>query len=178
MKRTLTFWLNRIAFAIYLPIKALLHLMKKIFLGLVLLCFVIALAVSVWAYNATMIPLTYKQEARIHVKRGSSYHQVGDSLLNRGILKEKRWFLLIGRLTGADKRLRAGLFDIPTGLSTKALVEHLDQAKVAQIKVTLQEGILSHRMAAIFSRKLGTDSSKFVELVHDTAFAQKLVPKA
>jgi len=178
MKQTLTFWFNRFAFAIYLPIKALLYLMKKFFLGILLLLFVVSVAVGIWVYNATMSPLAFEKETRIHVKRGSNYHQVADTLMQRGVLQEKRWFLLIGRLTGADTRLRAGLFDVPTGLSTKGLVEHLDQAQVAQIKVTLQEGILSHRMAAIFSKKLGTDSSKFVKLVYDTAFAQTLVPKA
>ncbi len=178
MRQLLTFWLNRIAFAVYLPLKALLFTMKKYLLATFLILLVALAASAAYVYPKTLGKLPNAETVKLVVPKGASYHQVADSLVAAEVLGEKRWFLLLGRLTGADKKMRAGRFDIPPGLSTKDLVQHLNDAPLSQIKVTLPEGILASRMAAAFERKLGADSSLFMKFVHDTAFAQTLVPGA
>lgn len=112
------------------------------------------------------------------IPSGASFHQVADSLIKKDLLSNKTLFLILGRITGKEKKVRAGLFDIPRNLSPWRLLNYLENAPPHRSKVTLQEGILSDKMASLLQTAVGIDSARFVALVNDSAFANKLVPGA
>lgn len=110
------------------------------------------------------------------IPNGANFKQITDSLSSKGLLEHPRLFRLLARVTGKDRAIKAGLFEIPAGLSTWDLLYFMDVAPIKQIKVTMPEGLHSERIAGIFADKLEIDSSRFVQLVNDSNFVQKLVP--
>lgn len=111
----------------------------------------------------------------LKIPAGATFRQVADSLKKANVLEQERWFLLLGKLSGKEKNVRAGWFSVPPGLSAWQLLNYLEKAPALQIKVTLPEGLLASQMAQILQEKIGIDSSAFVSLVYDSAFTRSLV---
>lgn len=111
----------------------------------------------------------------INIPAGATFRQVADSLNKADLLEHEKVFLLLGKISGKERNVRAGLYDIPAGLSSWQLLNFLENAPGKQLKVTLPEGLLSDQLATILQNKIGIDSSLFVSLVHDSAFARLLV---
>lgn len=110
----------------------------------------------------------------LNIPAGATFRQVSDSLQKANLLEHKTIFLLLGKISRKERNIRAGLFEIPRGLSSWQLLNYLETAPALQIKVTFPEGILSDQMAGTLQKKIGIDSTIFVSLVHDSAFAQSL----
>lgn len=115
------------------------------------------------------VPLT------LRIPAGATFRQVADSLKKANLLEHQELFILLGKLSGKEKNLRAGWFSVPPGLSAWQLLNYLEKAPALQIKVTLPEGLLASQMAEILQQKIGIDSSAFVSLVYDSAFTRSLV---
>lgn len=110
----------------------------------------------------------------LRIPAGATFRQVADSLKKANLLEHERWFLLLGKLSGKEKNVRAGWFSAPRGLSAWQLLNYLEKAPALQIKVTLPEGLLASQMAEILQEKIGIDSSAFVSLVYDSVFTRSL----
>lgn len=172
----LPFYLSRAGFVFFLAGQFLLYLVRHTILGR-LTVFVILPAIIVYYAFFQPLPENYAapRVATINVPSGATFRQVTDSLKEAGLLEHERFFLLLGKISGKERNVRAGLYDIPAGLSSWQLLNYLETVPGKQVKVTLPEGLLSDQMAAILQNKIGIDSSLFVSLVHDSAFAHSLV---
>jgi UPF0755 protein len=111
----------------------------------------------------------------VNIPFGATFRQVSDSLQEVNLLEHEAVFLVLGKISRKERNIRAGMFEIPRGLSSWQLLNYLETAPAMQIKVTFPEGILSTQMAGILQEKIGIDTSLFVSLVHDSAFAQTLM---
>ena len=172
----LSFYLSRAGFVFFLVGQFLLYLIRYT-IGGRLVVFV-ALPVFI-LYYAFFQPLPENfvapRVATINIPAGATFRQVTDSLKKADLLEHERVFLLLGKISRKERNVRAGLYDVPAGLSSWQLLNYLETAPSKQLKVTLPEGLLSDQMAVILQNKIGIDSSLFVSLVHDSAFANSLV---
>ncbi len=142
---------------------------------------VLLIAGSVGLYRILQpLPADFQPEDSmiLRVPTGATFKQVADSLHRYGALKSPQIFLLMGKITGKERLIRSGVFKVPLGLTEWQLLNYLQTVPPHQIKVTFPEGILSYRMAGIVQQHLGVDSSEFVSLVYDSAFAHTLAPEA
>jgi UPF0755 protein len=74
------------------------------------------------------------------VEQGASMGQVAEQLAHHGMVTAPRLFALAGRLTGADRGIRAGHYQIDKPMSPRALMRLLVSGEAHSYKVTLVEG--------------------------------------
>ncbi|MGA9363982.1 MAG: endolytic transglycosylase MltG [Bacteroidota bacterium] len=129
------------------------------------------------AYHAFWEPNSFslRREISVTVSRGSTFKEISDSLELRGIIENKGLFQIAGRILGWTTQMKVGKYVFPDGISNYGILSSLHTGKsIVAISVTIPEGYTSAQVARILSRRIGTDSSVFVRLVHDTSFAQEL----
>ena len=137
------------------------------------------LALGIIGYN--LVFPTYHRELyqdnsnkTILIPKGSSLRQIAEILETEDLLHSVDWFILIGKISGYQNKLQAGLFMIPEEMHPWHLLVYLTQPKLANIKVTLPEGILTSEMAQILYQKLNIDSAYFMSFVNDSAFCHRV----
>ena len=77
---------------------------------------------------------------------GSSLNQLAYDLYSRGIIEYPRFLILLGRETGAARRLQAGEYVLQQGVTPRTLLEQLVDGKVNQYGLTLIEGYTFREM--------------------------------
>jgi len=115
-----------------------------------------------------------RSTTRVKIPYGATFRQATDSLEAHQLVSHRAWFLLMGKIFGGERKVRAGMFDIPLGLNSYQLLNYLPLAKNIQIKVTIPEGLELEQIAAILKRKMGNDSTQFMNLTRDSAFIRRL----
>lgn len=115
------------------------------------------------------------QESTFEIPRGSSFNQVSEILYSEGIIPNRLNFKIAAFLTGAENKLKAGRYKIPSGLNYFDLIEYLlEGGHDEQILVTIPEGIWQHSLAKLLHEKLNVDSATFMNLSKDKIFLAKL----
>lgn len=109
--------------------------------ALIWLFFFIALACIVvsarWWYGTA----TWSGQPQVVVvAQGASMGQVAETLARQGMISMPKLFALVGRLTGADRGIRAGHYQVEEGMSPRALMRLLISGEAHSYKITLVEG--------------------------------------
>ncbi len=141
---------------------------------IILASFVFILSVLLFTFFA---PNYYKQESPVVVTigKGLSFDAIVDTLYSKKIITNKFNMKIAGMLYGAEKKIKAGRYSIPNGLSYLKLVSLLiDGNSHLQIPVTIPEGIWQPDLASIFNKNFGIDSSKFIALSSSRTFLLSL----
>ena len=90
-----------------------------------------------WWYGTT----TWTGQPQVLVvEQGASMGQVADTLARRGMVTAPALFVFVGRLTGADRGIRAGHYQIEDAMSPRALMRLLVSGEAHSYKITLVEG--------------------------------------
>jgi UPF0755 protein len=110
----------------------------------------------------------------IKIPSGMNFAQVTDSLYEKGVIKNKSIFQLLGVLSGKDQKIRSGLYRIPHEFSTWQILSYLTEGNNITIRVTIPEGITSDEIAQILQREIEIDSARFIDLVNDENFSKSL----
>jgi UPF0755 protein len=74
------------------------------------------------------------------IKPGMNLKLIGEDLVHQGILKHPYYFMLEGRLQGADSRIKAGEYLLQAGTTQRQLLEQFEAGKVVQHSLALIEG--------------------------------------
>lgn len=98
----------------------------------------------------------------VRIQPGMTLSAAADTLVARGLLANRRVLLLGARLTGQQRALRAGLFELRHGLSPRGLLEDLTAGRAVQVRITLQEGLTSRRIAELLAGSLGFAADDFL----------------
>ncbi|MFA7228169.1 MAG: endolytic transglycosylase MltG [Melioribacteraceae bacterium] len=111
----------------------------------------------------------------IDIPNGATLTQVLDTLHSRKVIPSKLNMKIIAYLYGAEKRIKAGRYNIPNGLSYIRLVELIiEGSPVSQKLVTIPEGIWQSEVAQILKRNLNIDSARIMELSRSRSFINYL----
>jgi UPF0755 protein len=108
------------------------------------------------------------------IPRGSSLRDISSILQEHSLLVHQDLFIILGKISGYQNRLQAGLFNVPEGMHPWHLLNYLTQPELARIKVTLPEGMLASEYAQILKKHLNIDSTRFMSYVNDTSFCQRV----
>jgi len=122
-------------------------------------------------------PNYYKQPEPVilEINRGLTFSEIIDTLYERRIIPSKTNIKIVTYLYGAEKKIKAGRYKIPNGLSYVQLVELLMTGMPAkQVLVTIPEGIWQSELAQILHNDLGIDSANVMELSKSKPFLNSL----
>ncbi|MBM4170367.1 MAG: endolytic transglycosylase MltG [Ignavibacteria bacterium] len=122
-------------------------------------------------------PNLYKssQPINIEVKKGHTLTQIVDSLFEKGIIPSKTNMKIAVFIYGAERKLKAGRYNIPNGLSYLQLVElFIEGSPSEEVLISIGEGIWQKDLAKLLKEKLNIDSSRVMGLSRSRSFLNSL----
>ena len=83
------------------------------------------------------------------VTSGETADQIGQDLFAKGLIKNESVFLLYVRLTGARAQFEAGQYQLRRDMTMAQIVQKLEHAVAAQVKITIPEGLTINQVAKL-----------------------------
>jgi len=163
----------KLAFGLFLFGNSILHFLKENLLA----SFFAAVSILFFLLIMSIIqPLPSASElssaVTVKIPSGINFKHVSDSLYQKGLIRSRQLFQLLGVLSGKDQEIRSGLYRIPKEFSSWQILNYLTAGNNVTIKVTIPEGVTSDKIAGILQSKIEIDSGAFVTLASDGAFAK------
>jgi UPF0755 protein len=138
---------------------------------LILTCCLLIAFLGFW--EILWAPNSFDGDRFIIVSKGENFRQVEDSLEQAGIIRNRFIFKLAGRLSGWTTRMQIGKYRFRSGMSNLEILSDIrNGSTIEMIAVSIVEGLRSSRQAAIFARRLGIDSARYMNFVLDTGFVR------
>jgi UPF0755 protein len=105
------------------------------------------------------------QEVAIIIPEGSGVKQIGDILVERGIVSNSFMFQIMARLKSGGSYFHAGRYLLVTGSGYDAAIAALSVAPQAAevVRVTIIEGLRIDQVAQAVGDQLGLSPSEFIE---------------
>ena len=146
---------------------------KKEFLIITIFFFV----VLGWLYYIFFTPNYYSEKSpvRFEIANGESLDQISDSLYEHGLIPNRTSMKVAAFLYGAEKKIRAGRYEIPNGISYLDLIELFLNGKADfLVNVKLYDGSRIKSMAATLKVNAFIDSASFVDVCNDREFLDSI----
>ena len=146
---------------------------KKEFLIIIIFFFV----VLGWLYYIFFTPNYYSEKSpvRFEIAKGESLDQISDSLYEHGLIPNRTSMKVAAFLYGAEKKIRAGRYQIPNGLSYLDLIDLFLNGKADfLVNVKLYDGSRIKSMAATLKVNAFIDSASFVDACDDREFLDSI----
>lgn len=116
---------------------------------------------------------------QILIPAGSSINAIADTLSAHGIIGSKRWFKLVARIGGYDRRLRSGPYELIRGQGSRGALRALVSGKAILTRLTIPEGFTLPDVAMTVEKSLGVPHEQFLALSRDSALLREYqVPAA
>ena len=153
--------------------------MRKLFShhrGKIFVVFSVLLAVALYhsakIYSEMHAELSLSQTEAIVFPRGSSIRTLANQLSEKGLLQNKKHFLLWGKLNRQSTKLQAGEYLITPGMTLAGLLDAMVAGDVVQHNITIIEGYTFRQMLdtihqnAIVSKQLsGLSDAEIMEKI-------------
>lgn len=152
---------------------------KRHFLALALAVVLVSVAagIGVAAYRAyqsantrALVEVSPGQAVTVLVPRGASAIEVGRLLAENGVVANARQFRTRAQDAGAGESLKAGRYELVTGMSYEAAIASLTAGPVVvRNKVTIPEGFTIEQIAARLEERAGIPQDEFLSLARGGA---------
>ena len=135
--------------------------------GVGLVAILLAACVCWWGWRAwtgpgPASPAGGPAVALVEIPQGMTLGAAADTLVARGLLKDRRTLLVGARVTGQDRSLKAGLYQLEYGTSARRLLADLAAGLSVQVKVTVPEGLDAETTANILAQGLEFEAAVFL----------------
>jgi UPF0755 protein len=127
---------------------------------------VLSVAVITFIYSAVYLRTPASEKGlrkTIAIRRGMTFREVAILLEEEGIIRGMRRFVLLGKLSGASPKVKAGEYELSSGMTPLQVLNTLTEGRVKQYKVFLPEGYTVAQIAEFLERREITDRAAFLE---------------
>lgn len=111
---------------------------------------------------------------RIVVPPGASFGSVLDSLDAHGLVGNRLFLKLRAKVTGADRAVHAGRYEIARGTSHADMLRLLGEGQQLEVRFTVPEGLTIDDIAELAENRLGIPADSFAAAARDSALADSL----
>jgi len=134
-------------------------------LGLLAVVLLVAL-IAAWAlFVKPATNVAAGSPVQLAIPQGASTARIGEILAEAGVVRNANMFRVRSRLADADGALRAGVYDMRTGMDyDEALALLKTGPPIAYSTVTIPEGFVVEQIAERFERDAGIPASEFLPL--------------
>ncbi len=108
---------------------------------------------------------------RVTLPPGASFSEVTDTLAAHGVVGSRFWFKLIARVRGADRSVRAGVYEFAPSLSVWRVLDILEAGDEVATRFTVPEGLTIPEVSALAQEKLGIPAEAVMASARDSAAA-------
>src|SRR3972149_7679770 len=107
--------------------------------SILFVCIFAIFAIYIAADFLSPLPVGNKS-MEIEIPRGSSFRQAVDILSKERLVRDKSLFLLVGRINGMDRKIKAGYYSIQGPLSPLTIFRMLKKGQIIEYEITIVEG--------------------------------------
>lgn len=118
------------------------------------------------------------EPVRITIPRGASLAAVTDTLLAHEIIDAPRWFRFYAALTGRDRAIQAGIYDLHRHRPATEVLRALVTGRAAYQRLVIPEGLMLTEVAREVERQLDVPAESVLAHARDSALATRLAPGA
>ena len=118
---------------------------------------------------------TNSSAERVTLPPGATFSAVTDTLVAHGIVGNRLWFKLLARARGADRSVRAGVYQFDPGLSAWKVLDILETGDEVATRFTVPEGLTIPEVAALAEQKLGIPADSVRAAAGDSAAASRIL---
>jgi UPF0755 protein len=147
--------------------RRLLTWMGAILLGMITAAYL----VNAWMFSPLVSTSGVGPPVRVvDIPEGASFRQVA-TLLEKEQLIASRWgFLLLGKLTSADRRIMPGEYALHADMRPSDILARIQNGQVVLHPVTIPEGFTVAQIAELLDGRGFIDTKEFLALAHDRDF--------
>jgi len=109
-------------------------------------------------------------KTEIEIPHGATFRQAIEILHDQKLIRDKNIFLILGRLTGADKRIRAGFYSIWSNMSPLDIFRIIRSGQIIEYEIKILEGDSLLEISQQFEKAHILNKEKFMELATDRDF--------
>lgn len=135
----------------------------------ILLCITIISAIYVGSDLLTPIPISNKS-IEIEIPRGTTFRQAVEIFSKEGLIRDNNLFLIIGRLSGLDRKIKAGYYSISGSVSPINILRMLKRGQIIEYEITIVEGDSLTEIGEKLSQKGIISRKDFKKLSADKDF--------
>ena len=117
--------------------------------------FLIVALIAIWSVFYAPGPAARdgSETTVVTLPSGAGVSAIADNLKAAGVIRSTDMFKAAATLTGADRKLRAGEYEVPSGASLRSVLVLLVEGRVVRHYVTLPEGWSSAQAVDILDRQ-------------------------
>src|SRR5512135_1356900 len=112
------------------------------------------------AQNAT-------KNTEIEIPKGATFREAVDILSAQKLIRDGKIFLLLGRLTGADRKIRAGFYSIWANMSPLDIFKIILRGRIIEYQIKVLEGDSLVEIGDAVAQSGIATREDFTELAHD-----------
>lgn len=124
-----------------------------------------------YAYLEFIIPIPeVTKVAEIQIPQGTSFKQAAEILSREKLIRDKNIFLVVGRLTGLHRKIRAGYYALSGVMTPRDVLRLLAKGQIIEYEITIIDGDSLLEIGEKLSAKGIVDKKKFIEISKDMDF--------
>ncbi|HCG76295.1 MAG: endolytic transglycosylase MltG [bacterium (Candidatus Ratteibacteria) CG_4_9_14_3_um_filter_41_21] len=112
----------------------------------------------------------------IRISPKLSSRAIASLLKEEGIIKSENLFILLLKLTGKEKRLQAGLYELKSWSTPLVIINKLAKGEVAIISFTIPEGYTVVQIANLLEKKKLCSAEDFIKIANERELEGFLFP--
>jgi len=113
----------------------------------------------------------------VTIVQGMAAEEVAEFLKKEGLIPSKNYFLLILRLSGAQKKIKAGVYEISSKEGTRRIIDKLVSGKCKRVKLSVPEGFTARQIAELIEQKGLGRKDRFLQIVEEKRLEGYLFPE-
>lgn len=110
----------------------------------------------------------------VTIQGGTSFQEISRILEENGIIRDRWSFYLLARLEEAIPKVKAGEYEINTGMTPRAVLSKLIRGDVIQYPITIPEGYNLFQVGDVLEQARVCNKNKFLEKTKEPAFIASL----
>jgi len=138
-------------------------------ISILFVCIFAIFAIYIAADFLSPLPFGNKS-MEIEIPRGSTFRQAVDILAKEKLVRDKKLFLLLGRINGMDRKIKAGYYSIQGPLNPLSIFGMLKKGQIIEYEITIVEGDSLKEIGEKLSEKNIITMEDFRKLSSDGEF--------
>lgn len=116
------------------------------------------------------LPVQTAKNTEIEIPKGATFRQVVDMLSAARLIRNKSVFLIWGRISGVDRRIKAGYYSVWNNMSPFDILETLIKGQIIECQIRVVEGDSLPEIADAFAKAGISTKEDFMKLAYDPDF--------
>jgi UPF0755 protein len=123
--------------------------------------------------STTLVACTAAPESELvtfTIPRGAAVSAVAETLAVRGLISDPGFFRFYSAVVGRARSIKAGTFELPLGIGTRAALHALVKGQPALRALVVREGLMLSEIAVVVERQTGIPADEFLVAARDSVW--------